>query len=165
MSKGEEIQEGKVVTMSYLLTNPEGEELDRADVSDPFSYLHGVGQIVPGLEKALIGMKAGDKKKVVVTPDEAYGQMVEDLIMTVSRSQFPEGVDLQPGMEFAADVGDGNRVPFVITDVEGDQIELDGNHPLAGLTLHFNVEIHEVREASAEEKEHGHAHGPGGHAH
>src|SRR5690606_26275332 len=124
-------------------------------------YLHGVGQIVPGLEKQLEGLSKGDKRtKLVVTPDEAYGELRADLQISVARDQFPKDTELEPGMRFWAHTPEGQRHPFTVVAVQGEQVQIDGNHPLAGETLHFDIAIEEVRAATAEELEHGHAHGP-----
>ncbi len=159
------IKQGTVVSMTYRLTNAAGEELDRADKNEPFSYLHGAGQIVPGLEKALAGALVGTQKKVVVSPEEGYGEVEERLRTSAKRNQFPPDAELTVGMRFAADDGSGQPIIFTVTELVGDDVSLDGNHPLAGETLHFDVEVVEVREATAEELQHGHAHGPGGHHH
>jgi FKBP-type peptidyl-prolyl cis-trans isomerase SlyD len=159
------IKNGTVVSMTYRLTNTAGEELDRADKGEPFSYLHGSGQIVPGLEAALTGMLVGSKKQVTVNPMDAYGELDERLRTTVGKSNFPPDQEIEIGMQFAADVGDDERILFTVTGVEADEVHIDGNHPLAGETLHFDVEVLEIREATKEEVEHGHAHGQGGHHH
>lgn len=159
------IKEGCVVGLAYTLTNDKGEELDKADMNEPFSYLHGVGQIVPGLEEALEGLLVGAKKKVKVSPEDGYGIVEEQLRTSATRAQFPDDADLHVGMRFAADVGGGQPIVFTVTQLDGDNISLDGNHPLAGETLNFDVEVLSVREATAEEKSHGHAHGPDGHHH
>ncbi len=159
------IKEGTVVSMTYQLTNNAGEELDRADKNEPFTYLHGAGQIVPGLENALAGLLVGSKKKVTVAPADGYGELEPQLRTAATRSQFPEEQDIEVGMRFAAEDGQGNQIVFTITKIEGEDIELDGNHPLAGETLHFDVEVLAIREATAEELAHGHAHGEHGHGH
>ncbi len=159
------IKEGTVVSLAYTLTDNAGEEIDKADKSEPFEYLHGVGQIVPGLEKALQGLKVGAKKKVQVSPEEGYGEVEPQLKTTASRKQFPPGADMKVGVRFAAEVGPGQQIVFTVIDVKGDDIHLDGNHPLAGVTLNFDVEVLAIREATEEEKSHGHAHGPDGHHH
>lgn len=155
----------KVVTMSYTLRDDKGTELDSANKASPFVYMHGTGQIIPGLEEALMGLKAGDKKDVTIAPADAYGEIEDQLKITVQRSMFPPYEILNEGMQFAADVGNGERRVFRIEKIDGDNIQVDGNHPLAGQTLHFQVEIQDVRDATQEEMEHGHAHGPGGHHH
>jgi len=159
------IQNGKVVDLAYSLTNTAGEVLDRADARDPFTYLHGSGQIVPGLESALEGLKAGDKKKVSVEPAEGYGEMNPELKLTVSRSQFPKEANLEVGMQFETQTPDGHGVVFTVEALEADKVKIDGNHPLAGQVLHFDVEVLKVREATEEELDHGHAHGGDGHHH
>lgn len=160
------IKQGSVVGITYRLTNASGEELDRADAAEPFLYLHGGGQIIPGLENALLGLLVGAKKTVTVPPHDGYGEIDEALVTTVSRNNFPPGQDIEVGMRFAAESDDGDSVVFTVTDVTGDQISVDGNHPLAGETLTFNVEVLSVREATEEELAHGHAHHPGdGHHH
>lgn len=159
------IREGTVVSLAYRLTNDKGEELDRADENEPFSYLHGFGQIVPGLESALKGLLVGSKKQVKVSPEDGYGIVEPQLRTTASRNQFPPDADLHVGMRFAADVGGGQPVVFTVTHVAGEEISLDGNHPLAGETLNFDVEVLGIRDATDDEKSHGHAHGPDGHHH
>ena len=159
----ENVQNGKVVGLSYSLKNDRGEELDRADAADPFFYLHGFGNIVVGLEKALEGLKIGDRKDVVVEADEGYGVVIEELRMQVDRASFPPNSVLAPGMQFQAQMNNA-LVPFTIASVDGDKINVDGNHPLAGERLHFAIEVLSMRDASDDEKEHGHAHGADGHA-
>lgn len=159
------IKNGKVVDLIYTLKSTEGEVLDEASKEEPFSYLHGAQQIVPGLESALEGLKVGDKKDVTVSPSEGYGEHNPSLKLTVNRSQFPEGMEIEEGMSFEASGADGQGMMFTIESIRGDQVDLDGNHPLAGETLHFSVEVLTVREATDEEMEHGHAHGPEGHGH
>jgi FKBP-type peptidyl-prolyl cis-trans isomerase SlyD len=161
----ESIAEGKVVNLIYSLKNAKGEVLDRSDTENPFTYLHGAQQIVPGLEAALLGLKVGAKKNVVVEPAEGYGEMNPDLKLTVSKGQFPSKVEIEEGMQFEAHTPDGQGVVFTVEGIEGDQVKIDGNHPLAGQTLHFDVEVLSMRDATDEEKEHGHAHGEGGHDH
>lgn len=160
-----QISQDKVVSIHYTLTNADGETIDSSrGRGEPLAYLHGHGNIIPGLESALSGKTEGEKLNVQVEPGEGYGERHDQLIQEVPRSAF-EGVDtLEPGMQFQAETGQGVRL-FTITDVQGDQVTIDGNHPLAGQTLNFDVEVAEVRDASAEELEHGHVHGPGGHEH
>ncbi len=159
------IKFGSVVNMTYVLTNDDGEEVDRADSSEPFTYLHGHGQIVMGLEKALLGLKAGDKKKVQVSPEEGYGDIDPSLITMANINQFPKGAELEVGVQFMTEDADGNNVVFTIVEIEGEEVTLDGNHHLAGETLNFDVEILEMRDATPQELEHGHAHGSHGHDH
>lgn len=160
------VMKDTVVSMSYLLRNGQGEELDRSEEGSPLVYLHGSGQIVPGLEKQLEGLSQGDRReKIEVAPEEAYGEMREELMLSVSRQQFPAEAEIEPGMRFWANTPEGEQHPFTVIEVEGDEVKIDGNHPLAGQTLYFDVTIDEVRVATKEELDHGHAHGPGGHHH
>ncbi len=152
------IQDGKVVYLKYLLKSSEGEVLDEADVNDPFIYLHGAHQIVPGLESALKGLNLGDKKQVSVQPQDGYGVVDPKLKMAVKRSQFPSDVQLEEGMQFQVDTNDGHEMLFTVEAVKGDQVHVNGNHPLAGQVLHFDVEVLKIRDATEEEISHGHAH-------
>jgi FKBP-type peptidyl-prolyl cis-trans isomerase SlyD len=156
------IKKNSVVTLKYCLKNTEGLELDHSDDDEPLSYLHGSGQIVPGLENALSGLKVGDKKAVTIAPTEAYGEVVPELRIKVERANFPKEKPVEEGMQFVAEVAGGQQQPFMVQKIEGEFVYLDGNHPLAGQTLCFDVEIMAVREATKEELTHGHAHGPGG---
>lgn len=149
-----EITEARVASIHYTLTDDGGEVIDKSPESQPLRYLHGAGNIVPGLEKALAGRQVGDALKVDVEPEEGYGPRNERLVQVVPRNVF-EGVDkVEPGMQFQAH---SQRGPLLVTVVEvGDaQVKIDGNHPLAGRTLHFDVEVADVRDASDEEKQTG----------
>ncbi len=165
MAVSEVIRENKVVDLVFTLKSAEGEILDQAEKDDPFTYLHGADQVVPGLEAGLQGLKVGDKKKVVVSAAEGYGELDPRLKVTASRGQFPKGVELEVGTQFETETPDGDEVVFTVCAIEGDKIHVDGNHPLAGQTLHFEVEVLSIRDATADELEHGHAHGPEGHEH
>ena len=158
------IANNSVVAIKYVLTADDGEELDRSQEDSPLTYLHGHHNIVPGLEKALLGKSVGDKVKAVVPPEEAYGQRVGKS-QRVPRSQFPKDLDLKPGMQLAMQTQDGQMAPIWIERIQGPTVIVDMNHPLAGETLHFDVEVMEIREASEEEIQHGHVHGPHGHGH
>lgn len=155
--------DGKVVVLRYTLKNDEGDILDEATKDDPFPYLHGAENIVPGLEKALEGKGVGDSLEVVVSPEEGYGER-EGEPQTVPRAAFPKDMPVEEGMQFFAADEEGHEMPIWIIGVEGDQVIVDGNHPLAGETLHFSVEILGIREATRDEKAHGHPHGVDGHA-
>lgn len=159
------ITNGKVVLMHYVLKNDDGEMLDSSEGQEPLGYLHGGSNIVPGLEKELEGKKKGDKVSAAVAPAEGYGERDTRGVQKVGRDQFPEEAELEPGMQFMAQNEDGSQFPFWVTDIGDDEVTIDMNHPLAGETLHFDVEIVEVRDASEEEVAHGHVHGPGGHHH
>lgn len=161
-----QIAHDKVVAFHYTLTNQAGDTLDSSHQrEEPLTYLHGYGNIIPGLESALAGKETGDKLDVTVAPEDGYGERNDGLVQQVPISAF-EGAEstLQPGMQFQAQTEAGPRI-FTITAVEGEDITVDGNHPLAGETLSFSVEITDVRDATDEEQQHGHAHGPGGHEH
>lgn len=152
------IGDKQVVSMHYTLTDEAGTTLDTSDGAEPLKYLHGAGNIIPGLEKALVGKVAGDSLSVTVQPEEGYGEIVPELMQTVPRSAF-EGVDnIEAGMAFEASDGQGAVQRVVVREVTDEEVVVDANHPLAGTVLNFAVEITDVREATAEELEHGHAH-------
>jgi FKBP-type peptidyl-prolyl cis-trans isomerase SlyD len=159
------IANGAVVSIDYKLHLGDGNVVDASEPGEPLTYLHGEGQIVPGLERELQGLGAGDARKVVVTPADGYGDHDPAGLKHVERKAFPEDVALEIGMELSAMGPGGEVVPFVVRELKGDQVVVDLNHPLAGKTLHFDVTVREVRPATAEELEHGHAHGAGGHGH
>lgn len=159
MTQNLPIADGTVVHIHYTLTNDAGEVLDSSQGMDPLAYLHGAGNIIPGLENALNGQQAGASLNVRIEPEDAYGPRHDELIQVVPRHLF-EVDDIQPGMAFR----DGDQV-LVIAAVNDDDITVDGNHPLAGQVLHFAVEVVSVRTASDEEQSHGHVHGAGGHHH
>ena len=145
------IAKNKVVVMEYTLTGSDGTVLDTSDGQEPLAYIQGIGSIIPGLEVALEGKPAGYQREVTVQPENAYGVRDDSLTQTISREQF-EGVDdLEVGMQFEAK--------------DDEAVTVDGNHPLAGEILNFNVNVVDVRDATPEELEHGHVHGPGGHHH
>jgi FKBP-type peptidyl-prolyl cis-trans isomerase SlyD len=155
----------KAVSIDYTLTNDAGEVIDSSAGGEPLVYLQGAGNIIVGLEKALDGKQVGDELTVVVEPEEAYGEYSAELVSTLNRAMF-EGVDeLEVGMQFHASGPDGSTQIVTIRDLEGDQVTVDGNHPLAGQRLSFQVKITDVRDASEEELAHGHVHGAGGHQH
>ena len=148
----------------YTLTNDQGEVLDSSSGGEPLAYLHGSGNIIPGLEKALEGKQAGDKLVVKVAPADGYGERNDALIQQVPKRAFQGVAQIQPGMSFTAQSSQG-PMQVTVTAVAGDMVTVDGNHPLAGETLNFDVEVTEVRKATLEELSHGHVHGPGGHHH
>ncbi|HET8883438.1 MAG TPA: peptidylprolyl isomerase [Solimonas sp.] len=159
-----EIADQRVVSIHYTLTNSKGEILDSSQGNDPLAYLHGGGNIIPGLEKALAGKKTGDKLNVHVAPAEGYGERNDALIQQVPRRAFQGVKDIEPGMSFQAQ-GPQGPMHVRVTRVAGDMVTVDGNHPLAGEDLNFDVEVTDVRAATAEEMAHGHVHGAGGHHH
>ena len=147
-----------VVSMHYTLTDESGNVLDASEEDNPLSYLHGANNIIPGLEKALTGKVAEDALQVKVEPAEAYGEKIPELMQTVDKAAF-QGVDnLEPGMAFEAQGENGQVQRVVIASIDGDQVTVDGNHPLAGVTLNFDVKIVSVRDATEEEISHGHVH-------
>jgi len=154
------VEKDKVVTIRYTL-KVDGEVVDQGELP----YLHGHGQLIPGLEEALEGHEAGEKLTVTVPPEKAYGEPNPEAVQVVSKSAFPEGSKIEVGEQFYAQDASGQPLPFTITKVEGDNVTIDFNHPLAGKTLEFEVEILDVRDATPEELAHGHAHGPDGHHH
>lgn len=159
-----QIAQNSVVAFHYTLTNDAGEVLDSSEGRQPLTYLHGAGNIIPGLEKQLEGRQTGEKLNVTVSPEEGYGEVQPQLVQEVPRDAFQGVESVEPGMQFQAQT-QGGPLMVTVTKVEGDTVIVDGNHPLAGQKLNFDVEIAEVREASQEEIEHGHVHGEGGHQH
>jgi FKBP-type peptidyl-prolyl cis-trans isomerase SlyD len=151
-----QISENTVVQIHYTLKNQSGEVLDSSQDAEPLTYLHGAGNIIPGLETALSGREQGEKVNVTVEPDEAYGAHREELVQQVGRDMFPVD-ELEAGMRFKAETAEGPQI-LTVTKVEDSDVTVDANHPLAGETLHFDVEVVEIREASSEEVEHGHVH-------
>lgn len=158
------ITENCVASFNYLLTDSSGKMLDTSEGHGPLSYLHGAGNIIPGLESALEGKKVGDKLTVAVPAAQAYGVRDDALVQELPSSMFSGIENIEVGMEFHAETEHGMQV-VTVTKVEGENVTIDGNHPLAGVDLNFDVEITEVRAATEEELNHGHAHGAGGHHH
>jgi len=159
------IQKNSIVTMHYELKDDAGEILDSSSGQDPLVYMHGANNIIVGLEEQLEGKTKGDKVVAEVSPEKGYGMPVEALVQTVPSEAFGEEIkEVEIGMRFQAETEQG-PVPVVVTAIEDGMVTVDGNHPLAGKQLFFNVSIEDIREASAEEIEHGHVHGPGGHEH
>lgn len=159
------VAQDKVVLIHYTLTNDKGEVLDSSSGGDPLAYIHGQGNIIPGLEQALEGKQAGDKMNVKVAPADGYGERDPQLVQSVPRRNFGGATNLKPGMQFQAQTPQGHTRVVTVTRVQGDMVTIDGNHPLAGEQLTFDVEITEVRDPTQEEIAHGHVHGPGGHHH
>ncbi len=153
-----------VISFHYTLKNDTGTVLESSHGDEPMSYLEGAGQIIQGLEAAIKGMKKGEKKSVFVASKDAYGEFDEELIVAVPRAQIPKK-DVKVGDQFHADSAEGQSRTVVVTEVTDKEVIVDGNHPLSGQDLNFDVEILDVRPATKEEMSHGHAHGPGGHNH
>lgn len=151
------IEKNKVVSIDYTLKGDDGKVIDTSDGRDPLAYIHGVGALIPGLESELEGKGIGDALSVSIPPEKGYGQFDENLVSDFDRSQFENVKDLAVGMQFQVQDEKGQHV-FTVTKIDGDKVTMDGNHPLAGATLHFDVEVKEVREATTEELEHGHVH-------
>lgn len=158
------VAQNKVVSIHYTLTDDAGKILDSSAGGEPLAYLHGNGNLIPGLEKALEGKGTGEKLDVRIAAEEGYGARDPALVQDVPRRAFRGIDDIKVGMQFQADSNHGPRT-VTVTRIVGDMVTVDGNHPLAGEDLTFVVEITNVREASAEEIAHGHVHGPGGHHH
>ncbi len=159
-----QITKDKVATIDYTLKNDAGEVLDSSQGGRPLAYLHGAGNLIPGLETALEGQSAGAQISVSVPPEQGYGVRDESLRQQVNASQFDSVDNLQVGMQFMVPSDDGDMV-IRVDEIQGDKVTIDGNHQLAGMTLHFDVTVREVRNATKEEKAHGHVHGPDGHHH
>ncbi|MDO3384559.1 peptidylprolyl isomerase [Gilvimarinus sp. SDUM040013] len=158
------ISDNCVASFHYTLTDKDGKVLDSSDGREPLAYLHGASNIIPGLEKELVGKQVGDKLKVDVPAAEAYGERNDEMMQELPANMFTGVEKIEVGMEFHAQTEQGTQV-VSIAAVDGDTVTVDANHPLAGVDLTFDVEITEVREATSEEQEHGHAHGAGGHEH
>jgi len=159
-----QVANNMVVSIHYTLTNPDKEIIDSSIGNEPLAYLHGNGNIISGLEQALQGKGIGAQFVVDITPEDAYGHFMEDRVQIIPREMF-EGVDeLTVGMQFHADVSAGPGIVTIVA-IDGDDITIDGNHPLAGVPLTFDVEIIDIRPATAEEIDHGHVHSGDGHHH
>ena len=145
------IADNMYVAINYILTLESGQEIDRSPEGEPLGFITGTGQIIPGLEKALMGRVAGDNAKLVITPEDAYGPVKDDLFQDIPKSQFPDDVEVMPGMAFEAQ---GPSGPFMITVSrvnDNDTVTVDLNHPMAGKQLHFDVKVVEVRKPTADE--------------
>jgi FKBP-type peptidyl-prolyl cis-trans isomerase SlyD len=149
-----EIGDKKLVRLDYTLRNAAGEVLDTSEGGEPLSYVHGAHQIVPGLEQQLAGLSAGDSKDVVVQPEDGYGVPDPEGIFSVPRAAFPEGAVLEVGESFIGEDDQGGAVPVRVIEVREDQVVVDANHPLAGETLFFHIDVREVRDATLEELMH-----------
>jgi FKBP-type peptidyl-prolyl cis-trans isomerase SlyD len=159
-----EISADRVVSIHYTLKDDSGAVLDSSAGGEPLAYLQGHGNLVPGLEKALEGQQEGNSVVVVVSPADGYGTRDEALVQRVPKRSLQGAGAVKKGMQFQTRTSDGMRL-LTVTAVIADMVTLDGNHPLADQTLHFEVQVVGVREATAEELEHGHVHGAGGHHH
>ncbi|GAB4248514.1 MAG: peptidylprolyl isomerase [Vicingaceae bacterium] len=160
------IAKNNVVSIHYTLKDPQGNILDSSEGREPLTYIQGIGQLIPGLENELEGKSKGDKLNAVIEPKDAYGEKSDQMIHTVPLSGFQSsnGEELAVGMQVQVETNNGPAMA-VVSDIQGQDVTLDMNHPLAGVTLHFDVEVTDVRAADPSELEHGHVHGPGGHQH
>ena len=154
------IGNNSVVSFHYELTNDAGEVLDASSDDQPLTYLHGAGNIIPGLESQMLGKSAGAEFKATVQPEEGYGVHQPQLVQDVPRNSFPNPDSIEPGMRFTAQ-SDQGTMSVVVAKVTNELVTVDANHPLAGEGLHFAVRIADVRDATQEEMAHGHVHGPG----
>jgi len=158
------IAENKVVILHYAVSDSEDTLIDSSYDHSPLSVIQGTGYLIPGLEEALTGRIAGDKFEVSVEAEQAYGQRFDDYVQTVPKAMFESIEDLEVGTQLRATTDDGEQTVIVV-DVQEEEITVDGNHPLAGIDLKFDVEILEVRDATEDELSHGHVHGEGGCGH
>jgi len=156
------VENGQVVSMEYKLT-VDGEVLDSSEEAGPLQFLAGYGNIIPGLENEMIGMKIGDSKDVVVTPENGYGEFDDDAFMEVPRSEFPKDMEIEAGIELNLTDEDGQQQIGRVESFDDSAVRLDFNHPLAGAELHFSVKVIALRDPTAEELEHGHVHESGHH--
>lgn len=152
------IGDNLVVSIHYKLTDNDGKVIDTSEGMDPLTYLHGVGNLIPGLEKELVGKVENDALTVKVEPAEGYGEVVEELIESVPKVAFQDVDNIEAGMFFEAKNPNGDMQRIVVKKVEGDMVTIDANHPLAGVELNFDVTIVSIREATEEEIAHGHVH-------
>lgn len=158
------IAQNSVVSLDYTLTNDAGDVLDKSE-NGQFVYLHGSNNIIPGLESALIDKALNDAFKISIDPVDAYGEKDDSKKQVVGREMFEADSPIEVGTQFHAQSPEGEMLVITVTDIQGDEITIDGNHPLAGERLHFDVKVTELRDATEEEIAHGHVHGEGGHQH
>jgi len=157
-------EKNRVVTIEYTLKDGDDQVIDTSEGREPLAYIHGNGMLIPGLENALEGKEPGAEVNVTLAPEDGYGERDDSMVLQIPREQF-EGVDqIEPGMQFQAETDEGVQI-LTVLEAGDNEVTVDGNHPLAGVTLNFDVSVQEVREAEQEELDHGHVHGPGGHEH
>jgi len=157
----DKVEVNKVVSVHYTGSYTDGEVFDTSEGRDPLLFLVGHGQMISGFEQEMLGAEIGEKREFTLTPEKAYGMRDEGAIQKVPKSQFPDDMQLAPGMVLGAQ-SDRGPVQFSVVSVDGDEVTVDFNHQMAGMTLRFSVEVVRIREATREELAHGHAHGPGG---
>ena len=153
----------KVVKMHYSVLDNNKNTIDNSFDGEPLVFIVGTGFLIPGLENALLGKEAGDTFSVTVEPEQGYGERHDDLMQALPKSMF-EGMEIEVGMQFRATTDAGDQSVMII-EIQDEDVIVDGNHPLSGITLHFDVEVLEVRDATEEELAHGHVHGEGGCGH
>ena len=156
--------DSRVVSIHYTLTDHDGETLDTSSGGDPLMYLHGAGNLIPGLESALVGKSVGEQLDATIRPEDAYGAVDPELVQLVPHEAFEDIDEIEVGMELEAEAPEGESRLVVVQEVTEEGVLIDGNHPLAGQVLHFDVTVADIKEATDEEIAHGHAHGPG-HSH
>jgi FKBP-type peptidyl-prolyl cis-trans isomerase SlyD len=156
------IQKNSVVTINDTLRDDAGGLIESSEGQEPLTYLHGQGNIIPGLETSLEGMSAGASIKISIPPEDAYGVWEDSKLLAIPKGQFSGVDDIQAGMQFSVHSNEGEQI-VTVTKVEGELVTVDANHPLAGKTLNFDVTVVGIREATKDELDHGHAHGDGGH--
>lgn len=160
-----QIAKNQAVAIDYTLTIDDGIVVDASDAGAPLWYLHGAQNIISGLENELEGLEVGAEKTVEVAPAEGYGEYDADRVHRVPKSQFPADTSFRVGDQVYGRSPDGQEIPARIKAVDAQEVTVDFNHELAGKTLTFKVKVAEIREATKEELQHGHVHGPGGHQH
>jgi FKBP-type peptidyl-prolyl cis-trans isomerase SlyD len=151
------IEKDLVASFDYTLKDDEGALLDTSDGGEPLSYLHGAGNIIPGLESELNGHETGDSFSASIEPADAYGVYSNDMVFTVTKDKFDDPDQIEEGVRFQAEIS-GELKICTVSKIEGEEVEIDANHPLAGMKLHFDVTVRDVREATPEELDHGHVH-------
>ena len=157
-------EKNRVVTIEYTLKDGDDQVIDTSEGREPLAYIHGNGMLIPGLETALEGKEPGAEVNVTLAPEDGYGERDDSMVLQIPREQF-EGVDqIEPGMQFQAETDEGVQI-LTVLEAGDNEVTVDGNHPLAGVTLNFDVSVQDVREAEQEELDHGHVHGSGGHEH
>jgi len=154
-----------VVTFHYALSDEQGQPIESSHGRDPLTVLLGRGGLVPGIEQALLDREAGERFEVVVPPDQGYGERRDDWVQRVPKKYFRDPDHLRVGMQTVLNETGGGARMVTVVKIGSSVIDVDLNHPMAGRTLHFALELTDVRAASEEEVAHGHAHGPGGHHH
>lgn len=160
-----QIAKDLVATIDYTLKDDDGNVMDTSEGTPGLAYIHGAMNIIPGLEKALEGKSVGDSVSVSIPPEEAYGFRDDEKIQNVPKEMFEGSDEIEIGREYYGVSPDGHPVSFRVLEIQEEEVKIDGNHPMADLTLHFDVNITDIREATTEELSHGHVHGPEGHEH